>query len=337
MAAGLAIIALATAVTAIRLPFAVWSAGTVTNLYAVSDGKPVLTVTGVTTYPTTGRLQVAGVAVTGQSISLLRGLSAFYSPDQAVMPASVDYPIGAPIPQVASGLDSQETQRAAEAAALQLAGLTVERAPRVVSVMASGPSYGLLLPDDVIETVGSTPVASVADLNQAIALHPVGDTIQLTVMRDGKRLDNQVDIVGGSSNAEQQTPSLGITTTDSYVLNGVEVQGAPTDIGSGLMLALAVYDMVTPDPLLGNLSVAGVGVIDANGTITGVAGASERLRAAQDAGVEVFLLPHSNCANVSLAGLTMTVVAVTSLSGAVASLEALAEGQTARQVPTCQA
>ena len=336
LAAGLAIAVSFVIIATVRLPFIVWSPGAVTDLYAVSDGQAALTVTGVPVYPTSGKLQVAGVQASGQGISLFKGLGAFYDPGQAVVPVSVNGSVGAPIAQVALGADSAEAQRAAAAAALQLAGLPVERAPRVVSVMATGPSFALLMPDDVIEAVGSTTVTSVADFNQAIGQHSVGDTIQLTVTRDDKRLDNQIDVVAGGSNTEQQTPSLGITMADSYLLGGVSVQSAATEIGSGLMLALAIYDIVTPDTMLGTMSVAGAGVIDANGTVTAVAGANERLLAAQAAGAQVYLLPSGNCGNVFLDGLSMKVVAVNSLSQAVDALEALSKGQTNWQVPTCQ-
>lgn len=335
VASGLAVLVCAVVIATVRLPFVVWSAGAVTDLYAVSDGQSPLKVTGVATYAPSGKLQVAGVQATVQPVSLLRGLRAFYDRTQAVVPVTVGNPIGAPIAQVALGSDSLEAQRAAEAAALQLAGLPVERAPRVVSVMATGPSFSWLQPDDVIEAVGSTTVSSVADFNQAVGQHSVGDTIQLTVTRGGQRLDNQIDIVASGSSAEQQTPSLGVTLTDSYLLGAVDVQVGATDVGSGLMLAIAVYDLVTPEALLGGLSVAGAGAIDANGAVTGVAGADQRLQAAQAAGASVFLLPASNCANVSLKGITMTVVAVTALPEAVTALANLAAGR-AWQVPTCQ-
>ena len=335
LVSGLALLVLAGVLASVRLPFVVWSPGPLLDLYGTADGRPVLTVSGVPVYPVSGQLQVAGVAVTTKTVSLGRGLTAFYAPDQAVLPQAVNYPYGEPIAQVAVGQNAQETQRAAEAAALRQAGLPVERAPRVVSVISSGASSGWLLPGDVIEAVGSTTVTSVAEFNQAVALHSVGETILLTVTRDGKRLDNQVDIVAQAANDGQQTPSLGVTMTDSFLLGKVDVQGAPSDVGSSLLLALAIYDLVTDGPLLNGLSVAGTGVIDASGIVSGVAGTGERLQAAQKAGAQVFLLPRSNCANIPSGSWTMTIVAVASLPEAITSLQILAAGGSAGQVPTC--
>ena len=332
LVAVLAALGLGVGVLSVSVPFVVWSAGTCTDLYAAGG----VVVTGADTYPVTGHLQVADVSVSSTpDVRFGDALAAFFSSDRAVLPQAVSFPVGQPISQVAIGSQSEEIRRTAEAAALNLAGLPVTRAPRVVSVAAAGPSSGELLADDVITAVGATTVTSVADFNQAVATHSIGDTIQLSVTRAGKQLDSPIDVVAEASKAAQPTPSLGVTMADSYLLGSVVVQGAPTTIGSGLMLAIALYDKVTPGgPLLGNLTVAGAGMVDANGVVSGVTGANERLRAGQAAGAQVFLLPASNCGNVAWSGVTMTVVAVTSLQQAVTSLRILSAGYSAG-VPMC--
>jgi len=334
LAAGGTLLVLLVVLTLVQLPFTIWSAGELDDLYG-SDG---LVVSGVPTYPVSGHLQVAGMSVAGQTVSLGRALSAFSDPHQAVIPQFVDYPIGLPIPQVAVGQSTQESLRAAEAAAVRQVGLPVERAPRVFSVLASGPSYGNLLVDDVIEAVGSTTVTSVAEFDQAMKTHSVGDTIQLTVTRDGVRLDSQIDVVAQASSTsgnEQPVPSLGVTLGDSYLLGGIDVSGAPADIGAGLMVAIGVYDMLSGENLLGGVSVAGAGMLDANGVVSNVAGANERLQAAEAATTDIFLLPQGNCVNVSLAGVEMRVIPVSSLGEALSSLEVLKELGPNGVVPSC--
>ena len=327
--AALSALALGFTVLSWQVPFVIWSAGQVTDLYA-SGG---VSVSGATTYPVTGHLDVASVAVSAPSVRFGDAVAAFYSPDKAVLPQAVSYPSGQPISQVVIGEQPVEPQRSAEAAALKLAGLSTTRAARVVSVAAAGPSAGLLEPDDVITAVFATKVTSVAEFNQALAAHSVGDTIQLTVTRGGQPLDSQIDVVAQASNSDQQTPSLGVTMTDSFVFDPVVVENAPVSAGSGLMLAVAIYDLLTPGQLLGDMTVAGAGMVDANGVVSGVAGTNQRLQAAHAAGATVFLLPASSCSTVSLDS-GMTVVAVSSLQQAVDSLRTLAAGGTS--IPTCQ-
>jgi len=326
--AALSTLGLGFAVLSWQVPFVIWSAGSVTDLYA--DGG--VSLSGVDTYPVTGHLDVASVAVSPPSVRFGDAVAAFYSSDKAVLPQAVSYPSGQPISQVVIGEQPVEPQRSAEAAALRLAGLSTSRAARVVSVAAAGPSAGLLEPDDVITAVFSTKVSSVAEFNQALAAHAVGDTIQLTVTRNGQPLDSPIDVVALASNSDQQTPSVGVTMTDSFIIDPVVVNNAPVSAGSGLLLSVAIYDLLTPGALLGDLTVAGAGMVDANGVVSGVAGTNERLQAAQAAGATVFLLPASSCATVSL-HTDMTVVAVSSLQQAVDSLATLASGGTS--VPTC--
>ena len=326
--AALTTIGLGFAVVSWQVPFIIWSAGNVTDLYA-TDG---VSISGAETYPVTGHLEVASVAVSPPSVRFGDAVAAFYSGDKSVLPQSVSYPVGQPISQVVIGEQPVEPQRSAEAAALRLAGLPTSRAARVVSVAAAGPSAGLLQPDDVITAVFATKVSSVAEVNQVVATHAVGDTIQLTVTRGGQPLDSQVDVVAQASNSDQQTPSLGVTMTDSFVIDPVVVNNAPVSAGSGLMLAVALYDLLTPGTLIGDLTVAGAGMVDANGVVSGVAGTNQRLRAAQLAGANVFLLPAGSCATATLKT-GMTVVAVNSLQQAVDALGMLALGGTS--VPTC--
>jgi len=327
--ATLSTLGLGFAVLSWQVPFVIWSAGEVTDLYAAGS----VSVTGADTYPVTGHLEVASVAVSSPSVRFGDAVAAFYSTDKAVLPQAVSYPVGQPISQVVIGQQPVEPQRSAEAAALSLAGLPTSRAARVVSVAAAGPSAGLLQPDDVITAVFATKVSSVAEVNQVMAKHSVGETIQLTVTRDGLPLDSQIDVVAQASNSDQQTPSLGVTMTDSFVTDPVVVTNAPVSAGSGLMLAIALYDLLTPGPLLGNMTVAGAGMVDASGVVSGVSGTNQRLQAAQAAGATVFLLPADSCATVSL-HTGMTVVAVNSLQQAVDALQTLASGGTS--IPTCQ-
>jgi len=331
LSAGVATVIFSIALAAVRLPFVVWSPGQLTDMYAAAGG---ISVSGTQVFPVTGHLMTVDVAVTGQTVTLGHAVRAYYSNDQAVLPQAVNFPVGQPIAPVVIGQQSAEVQRAAEAAALGLAGQAPPKVVRVASILSFGPSYGRLQDDDIVNAVGSTAVTSVAEFNQAVATHTIGDTIQLTVTRGGKQMDT-IDVVAQASNAGQQAPALGVRMQDSYDLGSVVVRNAPSDTSAGLMLALAVYDKVTPLALAGNLTVAGVGQVDASGVVSGVAGVRERLQAAQAAGAQVFLLPSSNCANASLDGLTMTVVAVTNLGQAVVALQVLAGGGNASQVPTC--
>jgi len=326
-------------ILSIQVPFVVWSPGQVSDLYGRIDGRPVVSLSGVETYRTSGQILVTDLDVSAPTVSLLTAMSAFFNPDHDLLPQAVSYPVGQPIVQVAVGQRSPEAQRAAEAAALILASEDVTQVPvsrvvRVMSVEVGGASYGRLLPGDVLSAIGSTSLASVAEFSQAMSILSVGDTVQLTVIRNGKLIDTQINVVIEASVDERQAPSLGVTVSDSFLLGDVDITGAPDTMGSDLILALAIYDLVTPGDLLKGRTVAGTGILDSTGAVSPVAGARQQLLAAQIAGADVFLLPAGNCANVPN-GLTMTVIAVTTLADTVDSLAALVAGSPSSALPTC--
>ena len=59
------VIAVAAALTFVGLPYVVMSPGPATNILGENDGKPLLTVDGAQTYPTSGSLDFTTVSVTG--------------------------------------------------------------------------------------------------------------------------------------------------------------------------------------------------------------------------------------------------------------------------------
>ena len=69
---------------------------------------------------------------------------------------------------------------------------------RVVRVFEAGPSEGVLLPDDIIVTVGDSDIADVRDLQDAIKTTAVGDSVSITVVRDGDTLELAVEVVDRS-------------------------------------------------------------------------------------------------------------------------------------------
>jgi hypothetical protein len=65
---------------------------------------------------------------------------------------------------------------------------------RVVNVLEGGPSDGILLGDDIIVAIGDTDVVDIRDLLDAIQATAVGDTISITVVRDGDTLELSVEV-----------------------------------------------------------------------------------------------------------------------------------------------
>jgi PDZ domain-containing protein len=68
------------------------------------------------------------------------------------------------------------------------------------------------------------------------------------------------------------------------------------------MLALGLYDLLTPGDLTGGRTVAGTGEIAVDGTVLPIAGIGSKVVAAAEAGATVFLLPRDNLRAARAAG-----------------------------------
>ena len=97
----------------------------------------------------------------------------------------------------------------------------------------------------------------------------------------------------------------------------VERVGGPS---GGMIFTLAVIELLTKENLLNGRSVAGTGTISEDGTIGPIGGIGEKLIAAKRAGIDLFLAPKENCAELSSIPEGITVAAVGTIDEAVAAL-----------------
>ncbi|MGW2111109.1 S16 family serine protease [Streptomyces sp. NPDC001948] len=112
------------------------------------------------------------------------------------------------------------------------------------------------------------------------------------------------------------------------------------DVGgpsAGLFFALGIVDKLDGDgsggDLTGGRTIAGTGTIEANGEVGAVGGVSLKTQAASRDGATVFLVPKAECREAKAElpkGLQL--IPVTTLKGAVSSLQALEQGH---KVPSC--
>ena len=76
-------------------------------------------------------------------------------------------------------------------------------------------------------------------------------------------------------------------------------------------------------------------MVSASGEVGGIGALRQKIRGAERAGAEIMLVPAGNCADAQGFKTSMTLVRVTTLRDAAASLELLKHPSTAEQVPRC--
>ncbi|MEH3088857.1 MAG: PDZ domain-containing protein [Microbacterium arborescens] len=310
---------------------------------ASGDGeeRPLISVTGAETYPTSGSLDLLTVEVVGnreRTPSWFELAGAWFDPSRAVVPIDQIFPEGVTTEErndqnAALMVDSQKE---ATAAALDELGYDVTSLVRVFQVGDDSPAQGLLEQNDVIRAVDGTAVATTAALRDAINAAG-GAAVDLDVDRDGE--SRQVQVTPTQVTVEGETRwAIGVTIQQDFdfpiqVSLQLDNVGGPS---AGMMFALGIIDTLTPGEMTGGQRFAGTGTIDAAGTVGPIGGIRQKLYAAEAAGADWFLAPERNCDEVvGHIPDGLRVFSVGDLQDSLAVIDAVRDGGDLDALPTC--
>lgn len=325
----------------IPLPYVTMRPGPAFDTLGEFDSQPMFTFgNGVKTYPTTGSLDFTTVSVTraDSKVSLADGIKAYLNGDVAVVPKSLVYPDNQSAKQstAESAAQLDGSKDSSRVAALRAAGYTVPERPQVASVVKGGAAASALKAGDIVTKIDGAAIATSDAAVAAIGAKTPGDTVSITVERDGK--EQTLDIVTRPDADNPKLPRVGITLGTSYdypveINNNVGREiGGPS---AGTMFALAIYDKLTPGALTGGRKIAGTGEITADGVVGPIGGVRQKMAGAKHAGATIFLVPAANCSEaVDGDDHGLTLVKISKLDDAISSLETLAKNPEAK-VPSC--
>jgi Lon-like protease len=324
------------------IPFVTMSPGPTENTLGAIDGHQIIQITGRRTYATQGALDLTTVSVTppGVNIRLPEAIRAWFDPDRALLPTDVVYPPDESVTDVEQ-LNFEQMRRSQETAivaALTELGIPVPQKAIVSSVTIDAPAWGELKPGDVLLKVNGTVIKKVEDVTEAMSGLSPGDQATFVVGRKGRRLTVSMSTQADPEDSTHAIVGIGIAPVYELPFD------VKVDIGSGIggpsagtIFALAIYDKLTPGSLTGGASVAGTGEITADGNVAAIGGIAQKIVGAENSGATVFLVPAPNCAealDANVADASIQLVKVSTLHGAVTTLEALAADPQAA-VPRC--
>lgn len=337
--AGFLVLALGVTGASRPVPYVVLSPGPTENTIGEVDKKPVISINGRQTYPTSGALSLVTVAYQGgpaAQIDLLTALRGWVDPTVAVVPQETIFAPDRTVKQVEqeNTVEMSNSQDSATAAALNELKIAYTTVVTVVSTEPKMPADGKLMKDDEIVAVDGTPAKNVDVVGDTVKAHKPGESVRFTVKRAGKELDVTVPTTKG---------------TEGQTLVGVSMQGRfkfPFDVdinvgdvggpSAGLMFSLGIVDKLTPGEITGGKRIAGTGTINPAGEVGPIGGIAQKMVGAQDSGATVFLTPADNCAEAVKAvpdGLRL--VRADTLHDAVLALDALRTGK--GNIPACEA
>ena len=321
----------------VPLPFTIYSPGPTVNVLGQFAGKSIVQVEGHKSYRDDGELRMTTVSETTRNakLGLWSLLGAWMSKDDAVYPFSVAYPnpTGTLKSDEKQGQVQMSTaQEDAVAVALRKLGYDVDRVA-VAQVEAHAPATGALKQGDQILAIDGTTVRTPEQAVTAVQKAKPGSRITLGLERRGRHLTRTV-----RSGTKDGKAYLGVSLGATYDFPFQVKIGIDPDIGgpsAGLMMALSVYDTLTPGSLTGGDHIAGTGTIDPDGSVGAIGGIQQKIPGAQHDGAKLFLVPAQNCQDVVGADHgSMRLVKVSTFNGALAAIKAWVKDHDA-PLPSC--
>jgi len=188
-----------------------------------------------------------------------------------------------------------ESQKIGAAVALRSLGYRVPvkvLGTLVAQVATDGPSAGKLEPGDRIVAIDGQPTKTAAEIRGAIAKHRPGETVEVTVLRNGAEKKVAVKTVPDPKSSKR--PLIGVfLQNETKISLPVPVKIDLGQVGgpsAGLAFALDVVEELGHNIDRGHKVVAS-GEILQDGTVIPVGGLKQKTIGAKRAGADVFLVP----------------------------------------------
>jgi PDZ domain-containing protein len=325
-------------------PYAVERPGPVYDVLGETEvhGKsvPLIDIPSQKTYPTTGTLDMLTVYVDGspqEKVSWIELAGSWFDASRAAVPLDELFPSGETEDQsnAESAIDMTNSQQAATAAALSELKIGYTSKVVVARVIKATPAAGKLKAGDELVTANGADVTGLTMLQHTIQGNGVAKPVELVVRRGGSLRTLEIT---PTINSDSKKPAIGIYTGSTFTFP-FDVRIQLQDVGgpsAGMMLALGIYDKLTPGELAGHAHIAGTGTIDPDGAVGAIGGIRQKMYGARNAGATWFLAPASNCNEVTghiPSGLT--VFAVKTLDDSLADVKAITSGADTSKLATC--
>ena len=149
-----------------------------------------------------------------------------------------------------------------------------------------------------------------------------------------KATDDKVELAEGAKEMKQSQSSAIVATkklfakkypeinlaglTDASLKVSLKNTGGPS---GGLIFALGLVELLSPDDLLNGRKIAATGTISAAGRVGAIGGVQEKIVAARAAGVELLFISRQNCDEISGEVDGLKVIAISTLEEAYLALK----------------
>lgn len=308
--------------------YVIHSPGTVIDVFGELDKKPIISIDGAKTYPTTGEFDVLTVYVRGEPGNLptwAEVIAAYFNSDQVLTPYDTVYAPDENKTQHDAEVSKMmlDSQRDAIAVALRKSGYTFKSWLAVDAVIGGRPADGLFKPDDIIKSVNGVEPQSLQDVTGQIEKLN-GKPVDFEILRGGKPKTITVTPMFDEQIGRYRV-GLQLNFRYDFPFDVKVDLGDVTGPSAGLTFTLGIIDSLDARSLTSGNKVAATGTISADGSVGGIGGVQLKMKAALASGAKFMLAPIANCDEiVGHVPSGLQVVAVKNIDDALAALEQLA-------------
>ncbi len=317
----------------LTVPYAAQGKGPTFNTLGEVDGKPVVEISGAEEDEVSGNLNMTTVSVR-TNMTLAQALGRWLFTDDTLVPLEQIFPPGQSQESVQKRNEAAFAASESNATVSAMNYLKRPTEAMVLDVSEDSPAQDKVHVNDVIRKLDGVEITKPGELAEEIRKHQPGEEVTITVGRQNRERELKVKLVEKPENLREpgeKGPAafLGVTSV-AQPADGLRVEYNLTDIGgpsAGLMFSLAVVDKLSPGELTDGQFIAGTGTIDSEGKVGPIGGITHKIRAAEEAGAKVFLVPADNCNEaISVDTDGIELVKVDSLEDAIEDLNAIKDG-----------
>jgi Lon-like protease len=222
-----------------------------------------------------------------------------------------------------------ESRLMAQVVALRRAGYDIDvssEGVEVIGFLENAPAEPYLREGDKLIIVDGKRVILASEVPLIVQEREVGESIGLTVIRDGRLLE--MELKTGEHPEESGLPFLGIYIKTlpweaEIPVNIVMDTGRIGGPSAGMMFTLEIINQIIEGDLTAGKKIAGTGTIDFTEKIGRIGGVAQKVIAAERVGAEVIFVPEANYSDALKAARRIIVVPVSDLDQALEFLSNL--------------
>lgn len=151
-----------------------------------------------------------------------------------------------------------------------------------------------LVVGDDIKKIDNINVSTKEEINSILSKKNVGDKVNIEVINNGEKFSRYATVMMNGNN--KIIGVIPIEYSDYEIDPKVSIKMNENESGSsgGLMLSLAIYDLLSEDNLAQGRKIVGTGTIDKDGNVGEIGGVEYKIKGAVKDKADIFFVPVEN-------------------------------------------